>query len=63
MPTYIYRCEKCEETTEHNAKMGQAPKHVTCSNCGSQRTRRVILTHPNMRRVLTSLGSGSANAH
>jgi len=42
MPIYAYRCEGCGELTEHIASVTDMPDAITCDQCGSGETHRVI---------------------
>ena len=39
-----YRCEDCKKVTEYDkgTAMNDAPEHIICSHCGSEKTYRVF---------------------
>jgi putative FmdB family regulatory protein len=42
MPTYVYRCEQCEETFEQVETMSEhAVNQPRCPTCGGDRVARV----------------------
>jgi putative FmdB family regulatory protein len=53
--TYSYRCDECGHITWKNHDRDERPK-VPCEDCGSNRTHKVIIQVPNMKRVLTPVG-------
>lgn len=43
MPTYQYRCKKCNRIEEIICNMGAAPKYIKCSICNSNSYRKYYL--------------------
>ena len=50
MPTYIYRCEKCEFIVEyfHSYKV----KKTTCENCREETLKKMLNTPINIKKSL-----------
>jgi putative FmdB family regulatory protein len=42
MPTYVYKCAKCEHTFEVQAKMSDPPPTEGCPECGCTVLDKVI---------------------
>lgn len=45
MPTYTYRCTRCQEEFEEEMDK-EAKKSPPCPECGSSKTRKIIQSHP-----------------
>lgn len=45
MPTYSYKCSKCEQITEAFQNISEAPL-TDCPNCGESALQRVLLSAP-----------------
>ncbi len=42
MPTYQYRCNECKESFQVRKPMSEIDTTVTCPECGSSQTNRLI---------------------
>lgn len=42
MPKYNWKCQKCEAVTEVDVPIRDYDKPVSCSECGSEDTKRLI---------------------
>ena len=50
MPTYEYRCEKCEHYFTRNVSISSmyVPEEDPCTNCGEVAVKKVMLTAPTL---------------
>jgi len=55
MPTYVYKCKKCEFIIEyfHSYKV----KKTTCEKCGQESLEKMLNTPINIRKAITKKGS------
>lgn len=44
MPTYDYKCSKCEHVQEEIHPMNGPEKPIVCSNCGHKNMEKVVGT-------------------
>jgi putative FmdB family regulatory protein len=53
MPTYIYKCVKCDEKYEVFSKSSEFAEDILCPSCGSEQQKRVM-TAANFATVTTA---------
>ncbi len=44
MPSYIYKCVKCEAKYEVISKSAEFAEEIMCPTCGSEKQKRVMTT-------------------
>ena len=56
MPTYIYKCVKCDEKYEVFSKSVEFAEEIMCPTCGSEKQKKVM-TAANFATVSSKSGS------